>query len=278
MILSSCSGQLARPQGPVSLTPASEIETTTLDLSECKTGETPIGVAMIPAVGAIAAVGVDFAVNLVSNLLKDRQAKRNAVWSASGIADVAKLSAPDDHCNPQLLVQRAVLDSGGNVIPTPGFKLTGELAIKRIAGPAGADGKPAPDRLEIRFKANQFDYGHTAAPTHGSGRKHVVILIAFTDTSPLKSGAATGNEDLPNALRIDLGTLRDGATYNASMLSSVNGMTVVSAPTSGSFVMTAIVVETEDELLALKTLSDAYDANKDKLTAALRAALGIKDN
>ena len=37
-------------------------------------------------------------------------------------------------------------------------------------------------------------------------------------------------------------------------------------------VATAIVAETEDELLALRALTDVYDANKDKIAAALLPA------
>lgn len=280
LVLSSCgSGQLARPQGPANPPLASEIEATTVSLT-CRPA--PHTLAALPA--ALAAIGVDFAVGVVSQLLKDAQEKRNAAWSATGVAENCVPAAYDQKIEGTLLLQRAVVPQGADwrsPLASPGFRLAGTVTIVRQKG---KDGKPENDLLEVSLnQVTGLTYGRTAAATRGSGRKHVVVLLGLSANSPLKGKPATGEEDLPDALRLDLGTIRDGREYDAGMLAHVKGLATLAAGAPApagnprKLLLTAIVVESENELLALKALTEAFDDNKDDLTAALRAALGIKD-
>lgn len=297
LLLSSCgSGQLARPQGAATLSSATEIEAASVVL-HCDGGGGDKSHTFVGVPAALAAIGVDFAVDLVSKLLKDAQEKRNAAWSATGVADNCVPAALDQPITGTLVLKRAVIPATKAGPPdtsepprvsgeqphlaTAGFRLVGKVIIVRRKG---KDNESENQLLEIRFKeAVGFTYGRTAAATRGSGRKHVVVLLALSSNSPLKGKPVTGAEDLPDALRLDLGTIRDGRRYNAALLSHVQGLATIAAPSPGSasdprkLLLTAIVVESENELLALKALTDAYDNNKDDLTAALRAALGIKE-
>lgn len=208
--LTACSnGQLTRPQGPPSLSTAPEVEAATVSI-DCADPNT-----LAAPLAALASVGVSFGVDLVGKILADRQAKRNAIWSASGIAEDCMPAKSGAAKKGVLAIRRAVLDSTGKPIGTPGFLLTGDLVLERTALDPKDSSK---DRVTVSFTPTQFDYGRTAARTRGSGRKHVIVLLSLSDKPVLKAKEATGEEDLPLALRIDLGTLADSYTYTNGML------------------------------------------------------------
>lgn len=277
LVLSGCAnGQLARPEGPAVLDDALEIEAASVDI-KCEVVKpspqlAPEMAAALPA--AVAAIGINFAVDVVGGLLKDAQAKRNAVWSASGVAADCTPKAAGGINRGDLTIRRAVLDRSGQVVGSSGFTLTGSLTFTRSRVPAGDKTK---DVVTVDFTPTSFDYGRTAAPTRGSGRKHVVVLLALSENPILKASEATGKEDNPLALRIDLGTVADGRGYSAAMIGHARALTVMPASDAGRLLATAIVVESEDELIALRALTDAYDGNKDDLAEALRNALGVGD-
>ncbi len=267
LILAGCgSAPLARPVAE-SAPAAPEIEAASLSISNCqRVGDKAFDLTEMALVDELAGLAVDSVVKLGKALLEDAQRKRNAVWSATGVVDTCFPKQEKDEWRGILHVRRAVLDGGGEVVQQPGFDLTGEVRFLRIK--AGND-----DKIAVRFQAKRLVYGRTAAPTRGRGRKHVILLVSLTENAILGAKPAEGNEQITAPIRIDLGWLRDGFTYSAAQLAHIQAAALVDAPTADRFLGTAIVLETEDELLALKVLTEAYGEHEDSLSEALKKLL-----
>lgn len=272
-----CSGQLARPFA-AKVQPAADVEASTVTLTCEKSDQ--VAALLAPLI----ATAVDFGINAISAALKAEQAHRNAVWAATGVAEAC---SSDWSGTAKLQIRRAVIDREGKPISggSPGFDLTGVVTMTQLVVAAGdkASEKPgaapaaakATPMLQIGFAPTSFDYGRTAARRHGSGRKHVVVLLGFTPDAILKTAAgAKGDEVIPGVLRLDLGTLRDGFNYTADMLPGARAIGTIGVPAGGKVNVTAIVVESEDEDLVLKALTDAFDSNKGDLAKALKSAIG----
>lgn len=101
------------------------------------------------------------------------------------------------------------------------------------------------------------------------GEKRVIVLIGFSDNTALGSGAATSETPIVSALRLDFGKLQDGRYYTSKMIEHLKTTALVPMPASSSPVVTALVVETEDEILALKALSSAFSSNRDSLESLI---------
>ncbi|EGF89583.1 hypothetical protein ABI_40000 [Asticcacaulis biprosthecium C19] len=137
---------------------------------------------------------------------------------------------------------------------------------------------PAPGTLQITWKSKEFSYGRTAAPARGSKRKHVVVLLGFAPSAMLKTGAtATGKEELPGVIRLDLGYVQDGHFYSENLVNRAEAVSTIVVPTNDTLNVTAVVVETEDESLALKALSAGFKSNKDALAGAVKDQWGVSE-
>ncbi|WP_264942592.1 hypothetical protein [Sphingomonas canadensis] len=266
LLLSGCGpAPLARPyadQAP----PAAEIEAASIDVSGCGGGK---GFEIESLGDELAGLAVDTVVKLGKAFLEDAQRKRNAVWSAVGVMQSCFPKQKGGEQSGMLHVRRAVLDGDGVVIGMPGFDLEGRIRFKRTR----EDGEA---KIAVYFQATRLVYGRTAAPSRGRGRKHVVLLIGLTDNAVLGAKPAEGDETVPAPLRIDLGWIQDGYSYSAAQLAHVKAAAVIDAPAVDRFLLTAIVLETEDEMLALKALTEAYGDHEDGLSAALKKAIGVK--
>lgn len=249
------------------------VQTAELTCPPPKDGEK---IASVPA--ALIGFAADFAVNLGGELLKDLQKNRSAVYAATGVAG--------EHCLPglptkaiavtaqtgELMIARMAKDIGGNPYNNPAFQLDGRTTL---IGKRSADGKS--NLLQISFQATRLNYGQ-AAPRRGGKRKRVVVLLQFSDKAPLGAAEPDKDVELAGPLRIDLGDVEEGFVYNAAMLNHVSGSVVIPYPENTRPVITAVVFETEDESIALRALSGAYDSNKDKLIDLITGALGASDD
>lgn len=217
--------------------------------------------------GVVTAFLADFAVNLGSELLKDLQKNRSAIYAATGIVGNNCLPPKGGSTSPaELLVERTAVDSDGFPVGKPAFSLTGAL---ELTSKKSADGK---DQLQVSFKAEEFIYGR-AAPTRGGSRKRVVLLVQISDKSPLGADEPGKDVNLSAPLRIDLGDVEEGYSYNSAMVGHVQSSVVIPYPDNTQPVVTAVVFETEDESVALRALTGAYDDNKDDLAKAIASLL-----
>lgn len=216
----------------------------------------------------LGAFATDFIFNLVENGLEQAQARRNAAYAISGIANkcnFAKIAVdPGDFKQVSLVLERA--QWSGRPTPalsdTPAFQLKANLFYRPRA--VGND-----KFLELELQPTNLIYGRTAAQTRGKGQKRVIVLIGFSDNTALGSAAATSETPIASALRLDFGKLQDGRYYPAEMIDHLKTTALIPMPASTSPVVTALVVETEDEILALKALTSAFQTNRDALASLI---------
>jgi hypothetical protein len=251
-----------------------------------------IGTQVIGPIGAVVGgIAVDFAVNFAKAALEQQQKGRNSIFAASGaVQNCAMLGQSEG----TLHINRAIIDQNGARIfgrtDRPGFSLQGRLTFATVPDTAVVGKKPKPPAVgqaaadekkllwTVTFTPTLFIYGQTAAPVRGKGRKHVVVLLALSENSPLKAAGSPTEEQLGTVLRIDLGTLRDGRFYEPSMLETSAATATFGRIDAEKLTATALVFESEDESMALKALSDAFGSNSDALKKALRDLIGIEDS
>lgn len=277
MTLTACgSTGLTRPH-TTSAPEASEIEVHSVTL-ECppaddlQNNETPPEVQDNAIPPVIVGLAADFAFKLGKGLLEQARQDRNAVWAASGVASCMPAQGQSVEDLP-LSITREVRDGSGRTVGTPGFQLSGSISFAPTEVQGDRNG------TSIVFNPTSFVYGRQAPRREGSGRKHVIVYLVFSETPFLGTGGATGEEtQLTGAMRIDLGRLEDGLTYGPDMLKHAASSTVLERPRSSSMVMTSIVFETDDPSLALDAFISAFDDNEDAIVDALRNLLGGGDS
>ena len=246
---------------------------------ECE-GEKDLGVSMVPPLVSLAA---DFAVELGKELLKDMRDSRSAVYAATGLMDSECLpTATEEAISGTFEVSRKMIALTDEGVMDPAFQLQGTITLTRI----GKEDKDA--KLHIHVEPTSFTYGR-AAPRGGSKRKRVIVLLQISDGTALKAGEATGDLVLENPVRIDLGEVEEGFVYGGSKaddkskvddkskLAHLASSMIMPLPTNPKPIVTALVVETEEESIALRALSTAYDDNTDSLTETLRSIF-VKDS
>ncbi|WAT18687.1 hypothetical protein OZN62_03685 [Aurantiacibacter sp. MUD11] len=269
LALSSCgSPGLTRPQVAAAPT-ASEIEVQAVSLN-CGPG----GIGVSSVTPALVGLAVDFAFKFGEGLLERAQSRRNAVWAASGIARCVETPGGASRTYP-LSVVREVRNVQGSRVGDPGFALSGNVTFHAATRGTGNSAKPA---ITIEFAPTEFVYGRHAPTRSGSGRKHVIAYLVFSESPFLAAGSPTGEEKaITGALRIDLGRLEDGFTYPGSMIGHAGSVTTIDVPASPNMVMTAIVFESDDPSLALDAFTEAFSDNEDAIVEALRDLFGGSD-
>jgi len=264
LALGGCSGGntlLSRPEAIGPLANAQEINTGRITL-QCKPAE---GAAFGPIAGVLLSFATDFALNLGKEMITRAQERRSALYAINGVAENCENEIKNGSTQ-KMTVERLVIGSGGIAVGDPGLKLDADITFKPITV---GSGNAAKAMLEVHLTPTQLIYGRAAPSTRNKGRKHVVLLISFADTSPLGTNAPDDSIKLDKPLRLDFGILQDGLKYDSSLVGHIRASTLMPMPKNSTPVVTAIVVETEDEILALKALGAAFDSNKDDLKKAV---------
>ena len=268
LVLGACAGgsRLTSPYVEKDTELANYIGVQTATIS-C-TGEDTKGLAFG---SALAALGVEFAANLGKELLEDMQKNRTALYAASGLMDPDCLP-PDGETEKsgQLTVLRGTKDKEGEPGKYAAFKLDASVELKRV-------GEGEDTRLQITVTPTFLSYGR-AAPRAGGKRKRVIVMLQVSDKTPLSAGEPDSGLALDAPVRIDLGEVEEGRHYNDKMVQHAGSSVIMPFPKSGNPVVTALVVETEDESIALRAFSSAYDTKRDDLVAVVVAAINGKDD
>lgn len=263
-VLAGCAGE-RQLTAPFVLTPPSaepayiEVRSANFDCTATDTSK-----FFPPAV--LSSFAADFAVRMGSELLKQMQENRSAVYAATG--EVKENCLPDSgKTTGTFTVLRGARNSSGGDHKYPAFKLDGDMALA-VVQPSATE-----KLLHITFKPKNLIYGR-AAPKGGSDRKRVVLLVQFADKTVVGADAPDADISLASPLRIDLGNLKEGYVYNENMLSHISTSATIPYPRNPTPVITAVVLETERESVALRALSGAYEDNSGDLADVLARLLG----
>lgn len=168
------------------------------------------------AVGnVLGAFATDFVFNLIESGLEQAQARRNAAYAISGIANECDFAKMDVHPEGKfqtadLFLERAQWSgqSGRELSDKPAFQLKAELSYRpRVVG----DDK----FLELQLLPTELTFGRTAAQTRGKGEKRVIVLIGFSDNTALGTAAPTSQTPIVSALRLDFGNCRTATATRA---------------------------------------------------------------
>lgn len=272
--LAGCGGgmSLASPriETPIIAGAPEETRRVILDCSEkaqvSSSGFAPTSAQAFAGASVLGAFATDFVFNLVESGLEQAQARRNAAYAISGIANQCNFASMADGApgEQKLTLERAQWKVQlGTVVPdAPAFQLEAKLFYRPR--------KVGDNRfLELRLEPTKLTYGRTAAETRGKGQKRVIVLIGFSDNTALGAAAASSETPIASALRLDFGKLQDGRYYEGAAIEHLSTTALVPMPASSSPVVTALVVETEDEILALKALSSAFKSNRDSLESLI---------
>jgi hypothetical protein len=227
-----------------------------------RAGESP---QLLAKSGVLKAFARDFIFNLVESGLEQAQSRRNAAYAISGIAQKCNFSrisddGASDFTHVDFVLERAQwseqMEQGES--ERPAFQLKAVLSYRpRVVG--------EDTFLELELQPSELTFGRTAAQTRNKGEKRVIVLIGFSDNTALGSAAPTSETPIMSALRLDFGKLQDGRRYPVEMIRHLKTTALIPMPASSSPVVTALVVETEDEILALKALTSAFNDNRDAI-------------
>ncbi len=271
-VLAGCAGE-RQLTAPFTVTPPStepayiEVQSASFRCPDDGLSESEgTGAKFLPP-AALSAFAADFVVKMGSELLKKMQEDRSAVYAATGEVAEGCLPAHGKTRSGSFTVERGARDSSGGDYATPAFKLEGDMTLE------ASDVPGANQYLYITFKATKLTYGR-AAPKAGSGRKRVVLLVQFADQSVVGAGEPDADISLTSPLRIDLGNLQEGYVYNKDMLRHISTSVTIPYPKNPTPVITAVVLETERESVALRALSGAYEDNSGDLADLLKKLLG----
>lgn len=252
--------------------PAAEREATAI-LLQAGTCAAPVaghagGSALI---GAAIGVVADFAVSALTAELRRQRDGRNASWVATG--SVNQLRPGPQARRFCLWVGRGAVLPGGigqlNFREYPVFLMKVDLALEAV--PAGVQDEGTAVALIAR--PYELRYADTSAPVRGSGRKNVSVILALSpQTLQPTSAAAVPDTAEAAVLRLDLGRLEVGRTYDQRLLNSVSAVTSVPATTAHGM-LTAVVTESEDSTIALDAMISAVESNSDDLSDALKSTI-----
>lgn len=229
--------------------------------------------------GAVAATGADFLIELASAALVEEQEGRNGQFLASGVylgAEKVFVNGgtfrEDKGC---LVIYRGI--AGANEaeeapptsLPSQTLKalgLSGQPAIYmefKVSEPSsGADGR----LLEL----NRIDYAASSARKPGSGRKSVSVVIGLGLEKPADTSSATlAESDALELYRFNLGRLEIGKFYTGDR--GLRAITPRKAEPGSN--MVALVTEADHESVVLKALTSAFNTNKPSIDEALTAKL-----
>jgi hypothetical protein len=259
--------------------------------------EQPDQKALVAVAAPLIAVGVSFAagyiVNSISKALDEYKSGLSGSFGAAGIAEVVNshgevqaFTPKDIHC---IVIVRGLMGEGGQptvtddtdflakFYPSLGFKdypaFYLELTASQHEVPTMSAEPGAPTK-RLTLKPTYLSYAASVAKNSGSGRKHVGVALAFSDTTQKKPNEI--NEEKTFAIfHHDLGRLEIGKRYEDRDAMKLLQGTAASASLTedslkkSSFNIYAVVSESEDPGIAFQVLSVTFTSKKADLQKAL---------
>lgn len=244
-----------------------------------------------PFVAPFANILSDFVTNSITAALEYRQRARNAVWHGSTTLpfDASAMTAADGLC--LRLFRGAVADARGpRWQGVPVFDAEFDLTWRE-----------ADESLMLAARPHRVSFADTSAAARGGKFKDVTVLFAFSKTAlphgrehgepDITGDAQSEAPDLANSMalvRIDLGRLEMGKTYDARLLGLTSGGAILpdeairrrrADPPAAmtdlleGMTLTGVVFESEGESPALRAFIKTWAEQQGSVSSAMSTTL-----
>lgn len=173
--------------------------------------------------------------------------------------------------NPAFYLELKVDESTGDK-PTEKTQTASSPAVPQGDANPGTTGKK--ETRSVTLTPFYLSYADSAAKTAGSGKKHVGVAIAFSDTAQ-KKPEEIDEEKAFAVFRHDLGRLEIGMSYDKDLLKGTGASASLTeeAYLKNTFNLSAIISDGEDPGIALEVLSKTFTDKKADLKKALEEAI-----
>lgn len=218
----------------------------------------------------VANLAVDFAVELVSETLKELESNRNGYFYAPGVYGRAEqLSAGGsalDEENGCIVVYRAGVGPGGNQGTVGELSASARRALGMTGAPAFYAEFMVRDHGNSRtLTLEHLIYGQTSARIGSEKTVTLSLALGLTATPEQSDKLPKGAKAV---YRFNLGRLKTGQYYGAD-----KGVIAAGPVVKSTTNMVAIVNESAKPSVAIKALNTAFTKNKGDLAAALNKAV-----
>lgn len=276
--IAGCAGNDTRTFTGLATTPADSRLGTVIFVNpmgkECPSLNTKEFAVAAPLIAAGVSIAATYVVNSITTAMEEYKKGLSGSFGAAGIAGQASM---DIGC---IVIARGLMGEGkpprvpdtkdflANYYHQLGFQdyPAFYLELKVSVDPKASE--------TLKLQPNYLSYAASVAKNSGSGRKHVGIALAFSDTAQKKPDEI--NEEKTFAtFHHDLGRLEIGKRYKPELLHGTGASASLTNESfkKSSFNISAVVSESEDPGIAFQVLSETFSSKKADLQKALEETI-----